>query len=241
MKKTHIIALSVIVAIVAGMSIGVAQVEATPDTYTEKVYSPTILNALSEVIADTSPRKYTYGDHTTIEIRTTINTVNNSHAITYQTYVNGTLDNDLTTHVDVVVINDNLYEVVTPDFSGFITDGYTQDVTRSVTLGSSVSCAATPDIHGHGFKSEPVEGCGFNWESTGSIEITSSNGKLLWSTPASVHIWGVQYAYDEVRLNPHFATSNAYYSNSLGGSLTFLGVYSANDSYYGRATFYYQN
>ena len=196
MKKTHIIALSVIVAIVAGMSVGVVQVEATPDTPIEKVYSPTILNALAEVIADQSPRTYTYGGHTTIEIRTTINTVDNSHAITYQTYVNGTLDNELTTNVSVVVINDNLYQVVTPNFSGFITDGYTQDVTRSVTLSSSASCAATPDIHGHGFKSEPVTGCGFNLSSTGSIHITSSSGALLWSTPASVHIWGVQYAYD---------------------------------------------
>ena len=241
MKKTHIIVLSVIVAIVAGMSVGVAQVEATSDTHIEKVYSPTILNALSGVIADQSPRKYTYGDHTTIEIRTTINTVDNSHAITYQTYVNGTLDSSLTTNVGVTVINNNLYEVVTPDFSGFITDSYTQDVTRSVTMGSSVSCAANPTIHGLGFASKPVTGCGFNLSSTGSLQITSSSGALLWSTPASVHIWGVQYAYDEVRLNPHFATSNAYYSNSLGGSLTFPGVYSANDSYQGRATFYYQN
>ncbi|MYJ28244.1 MAG: hypothetical protein F4097_05725, partial [Cenarchaeum sp. SB0672_bin_9] len=104
------------------MSVGVAQVEATSDTHIEKVYSPTILNALSGVIADQSPRKYTYGDHTTIEIRTTINTVDNSHAITYQTYVNGTLDSSLTTNVGVTVINNNLYEVVTPDFSGFITD-----------------------------------------------------------------------------------------------------------------------
>lgn len=193
------------------------------------------------MIDDSSTRTYTYGDHTTIDIQTTITTFDNVHKITYETYVNGTKDSSLTTIVKVNVINDSLYHMTAPDFTGHITSEYTRDVTRSVTVRGSQQCAATPDIHGHGFKSEFVTGCGFNWSSTGSIEITSSSGKLLWSTPASVHIWGVQYAYEQVRLNPHFATSNAYYSNSLGGSLTFPGVYSANDSYYGKVTFYYQN
>ena len=207
----------------------------------EKVYSPTILNALAGVLNDASTRTYTYGNHTTIEITTTVKSEGNTHKITYETYVNGTKDSDLTTKVKVRVESDTLYWLQTPDFTGYIAGENTRDVTRSVTLRDSTSCAATPTITGHGYISSPVAGCGFNFSSGAYIQISSTSGKLGWSTAASVHIWGVQYAYEQTRLNPQFATSTSYYSNALGGSLTYSGIYSASDSYYGRATFYYQN
>ena len=121
--------------------------------------------------------------------------------------------------------------MTTPDFDGYITSSHTSDITRSVELRGDYSCAATPTIRGHGFASTWATGCVFNLSSTGSISISPSSGKVLWSTPASVHIWGVQYVFDEARVSPTFATGNSYTTNIPAGSLTFPEAYSANDSY----------
>ena len=241
-KRQQVILMSALAAAIVGLLAGTTHTEAEARPSSDVlIYSPSIIEALSSVIEDPSTRTYTYGDHTTIEIRTTVRTEGSTHKITYETYVNGTKDVSLTTVAKVAVLDNSLYHLTTPDFNGYVTSMYTLGVTRSVEVRGETSCAATPARVGTGFASAPVSGCGFNWSSTGSIDISTNKGKVLWSTPASVHIWGVQYAFDEARVSPTFATSQTYTTNILSGSMSFPGVYGANDFYQARVTFYFQN
>ena len=82
-------------------------------------------------------------------------------------------------------------------------------------------------VIGHG--SSRVYAC--YWQTSGAISISPTSGAIGWNGQNTIYIGWIPYYLDEVKINPWFISNNPYYSSSPSGSLTFPGIYSANDTY----------
>lgn len=210
---------------------------AAKDGPTETIYSPSIMNSLNNVLTTPVTRTYSYDSGETIKIIPMVTGGDNTYQIRYDTYVNGTHISSYT--VSIVMLGENLWHVSDDRHNVYITSDSTLDASRSVTLNSRLACIADPKIFGHGRASALAVNC--HWQGSGTINIKPTNGKVSWYAPASINYWFQTYVFDEARINPHFATSSSFYTNIRSGSMSFDGIYSANQGYTARATLYYEN
>lgn len=167
---------------------------------------------------------------------TTVTSSGNIHNIAYDVYVNGEYSDASSTQFTVKVLGEYVYRVYDGQRDVIITSDASISADQTMILPDVWVCSATAYLRGHGSVGAPT--C--YWQAAGFMNIGPTLGTTTWTAASTMYIFWIPYQFDQIKISPRFINNDSYWSNSLSGSLSFPGIYSAHDAYSAMFVFYYE-
>ena len=201
----------------------------------EVIYSPDVIDYMAGIIADTPEPDITEYGEKTVKTTTTISSVGDVHGIEYNVYVDEIYDKEQSIKFTVAVITEDIYRITDNEKDVLVTANSYHRADSTYRVNENWECVTSMQVIGHG--SSSARAC--LWQVSGTVSIAPTSGAIGWQGGNTIYKFWIPYYFDEVTVNPWFATNSAYTSNSPGGSLTYSGIYSSFEAYNGRVVFYY--